>query len=406
MADIHAVTVPKWGIEMQEGTITAWRVDENAAVEKGHDLIDIETDKIINTLEAPFSGILCRRLVGEGETLKVGALLGVIAAAGTADADIDRFIATFKPADASFAFDDAPAPNSIGHTTLVAENSKPLAPATGEKVSVSPAASRRARELGVEVSRVTGTGRGGRVSTEDVERFAQQQAGPDAAGGSAAEFEAFPFSATRRTIARRLVEAKQQIPHYYLAMDVELDAALRRRQALIDGGAGPLSVNDLILHAAVQALQAVPDCNIHVVGEEVRRFRHVNLAFAVATDRGLMTPVIPRAETLALPALAKTARELGALARKGELNHAQVEHGTFTVSNLGMFGIAGFQAVINPPQGAILAVGAVCATLLPSGAGTRVAQVLRVNLSCDHRAIDGALGATWLNRFKEFIERP
>lgn len=390
MADIHALTVPKWGIEMQEGTITGWRVEENAPVTKGQELIDIETDKIVNTLEAPYTGVLRRRLVGEGDTLKVGALLGVIADGTAADADIDAFVATFRPADASFAFDDTVA-------------TAPSAP--GAKANVSPAAARRARELGVDISRVTGTGRGGRISSEDVEKFAAGQEGAAAPAAVGVEFDVIPFSATRRTIARRLVEAKQQIPHFYLAIEVEMDAALEKRRQLLAAGTG-VSINDLVLHAAARALQAVPDCNIHVVGEEVRRFRHVNLAFAVATDRGLMTPVIPHAETLSLPELAAAARELGLRARNGELTREQVEGGTFTVSNLGMAGITEFLAVINPPQGGILAVGSVRPQLVPDGQGSRVAQVMKATLSCDHRAVDGALGATWLKQFKDFLQTP
>jgi pyruvate dehydrogenase E2 component (dihydrolipoamide acetyltransferase) len=391
VADIHAVTVPKWGIEMQEGTITGWRVNENAEVEKGQELIDIETDKIVNTLEAPFSGVLRRRLVNEGDTLKVGALLGVIADAAAAEVAIDAFVAVFKPADASFAFDDVP----VAAAT----------PAIAEKVSVSPAAARRARELGVNFTRVTGTGRGGRISTEDVERFACEQGSGAAAVAGGDAYESIPLSTTRRTIARRLVEAKQQIPHFYLGIEVEMEAALDKRRQLEAAGT-KISVNDLILHTVVQALRAMPDCNIHVVGEEVRRFRHVNLAFAVATDRGLMTPVIPRADTLSLADLARTARELATRARAGELTREQVEHGTFTVSNLGMQGITEFLAVINPPQGGILAVGAVRPVLVPDGAGTRITQMMKVMLSCDHRAIDGALGAAWLKQFKGILQTP
>lgn len=388
MADIHALTVPKWGIEMQEGTVTGWRAEENAPVTKGQELIDIETDKIVNTLEAPYSGVLRRRLVEEGDTLKVGALLGVIADGATTDADIDAFVAAFKPADASFAFDDAVAA---------------AAPAPAGKANVSPAAARRAKELGVDVARVTGTGRGGRISSEDVEKFAAGQGG--AAAPADLSCDVIPFSATRRTIARRLVESKQQIPHFYLSIEVEMDAALEKRRLLQAAGTR-VSINDLVLHASARALQAVPDCNIHVTDGEVRRFRHVNLAFAVATDRGLMTPVIARAETLSLPELAAATRQLGLRARAGELTREQVEQGTFTVSNLGMAGITEFVAVINPPQGGILAVGSLRPQLVPDGPGTRVAQVMKVTLSCDHRAIDGALGAAWLKQFRDSLQAP
>lgn len=400
MSDIYPVTVPKWGIEMQEGTIVGWYASEGDAVSKGKDLVDIETDKIVNTMEAPADGVFARRLVEEGDTLKVGELLGVIAPAGTDAGAIDAFIANFKPADASFGYDE--------EEPAVAERTPasppPAAAATqeaGAKPRVSPAAARRARELGVDLGQVQGTGRGGRISSEDVETYA---AGRDtAAAAPAAAFETLPMSATRKTIAKRLLEAKQQIPHFYLTMDINMEAALARRASLNSSGAA-VSVNDVIARGVVLALQAHKDVNIHVVGDDIRRFSDVNLAIAVATERGLMTPVIHGAQTMSLSDLAQQVRVLADKARSANLAREDVEGGSFTLSNLGMYGLSEFAAVINPPQGAILAVGACSERVIMRDGRPETARFLRATLSCDHRAIDGVLGAQFLATLKSVLE--
>ncbi|MEX2523451.1 MAG: dihydrolipoamide acetyltransferase family protein [Gammaproteobacteria bacterium] len=407
MSNIYPVTVPKWGIEMQEGTIVEWHAEQGDSISKGNDLVDIETDKIVNTMEAPADGVFVRRLVDTGDTLKVGELLGVIAPEGTDDAAIDEFVSGFKPVDASFGYDDNE--NEATETPEAApEPEAPAEPAAGDggKPRVSPAAARLARELGVDVNRVKGTGRGGRISREDVEAFVADQGGEDAApADTKAAYESLPMSATRKTIAKRLVEAKQQIPHFYLTTDIAMNAALEKRAALKEGG-NAVSVNDVIARAVVLALQEHPDVNVHVVGEEIRRFADVNLAIAVATDKGLMTPVVQRAQTLSLTDLAQRSRELADKARGGELAREDVASGTFTLSNLGMFGLTEFAAVINPPQGAILAVGGCSERVVMKNDQPAVAQYLRATLSCDHRAIDGALGAQFLASLKSQLEQP
>ena len=223
--NIYPVTVPKWGIEMQEGTIVTWHLDEGQEVTKGAELVDIETDKIINTMETPASGILRKRIADEGDVLSVGALLGVIADAQTSDADIESFISNFKPADASFAMDEDDTGQAPAAPTAAAAESGPkeetsISAEPGAKVRVSPAAARRARELGVDVSLVTGTGRGGRISSEDVELYAEQNQAGESSDTSG--YSSQPLSSLRKTIARRLIEAKQQIPHFYLNTEVEM----------------------------------------------------------------------------------------------------------------------------------------------------------------------------------------
>lgn len=405
---VYPVTVPKWGIEMQEGTIIGWHASEGNEITRGDELIDIETDKIVNTLEAPISGVLRRRLVGEGETLQVGALLGVIAPADIDDHAIDEFIAGFKPADAAFSHDDRGTAAKSAQVEFAPQQTEPAAASeesAPKRVRVSPAAARRAKELGVDINRVKGAGRR-RISPEDVERYAQEHKGSQSTDSDSPLYEVLPLSATRKSIARRLVEAKQQIPHFYLSIDINMDAALDRQEEINTQCAQKVSVNDVVMRAAVLALQSVPDVNIHLVRDEIRRFRHINLAIAVATERGIITPVIHKAETLTLIELAKEAAELGERARSSSLTREEVESGTFTVSNLGMYGVSEFQAIINPPQGAILALGACEERIVPGADAIQEAKVMRTTLSCDHRAIDGVLGAQFLSKLKAILEQP
>ena len=273
-----------------------------------------------------------------------------------------------------------------------------------QRVRVSPAAAQRARELGVDISRVKSAGR--RISPQDVERYAQVHKVSEIVAAKSPVYEAHPLSATRKSIARKLVEAKQQIPHFYLSMDITMDAALDQRKAINAQGAQKVSVNDIVMRAAVLALQSVPDVNIHLVQDEIRQFRQVNLAMAVATGRGIITPVIHQAEALTIAELAQAAVALGERARDASLTRADLEGGTFTVSNLGMYGISEFQAIINPPQGAILALGSCEERIVAADEDFQKANVMRVTLSCDHRAIDGALGAQFLSKLKTILEDP
>ena len=383
---IFPITMPKWGIEMQQGTITEWHAAPGGALAKGAPLLDVETEKIVNSVEAPVAGTL-RRIVAEtGSTEAVGALIAVFADAAVSDAEIDAFIAGFKPADASFDHADAPA--------APAEAASAADAAADGEARISPIARRIAERLGVDITQVKGTGRNGRVSKEDVEAYA-------AAPGDGVVRE--KMTSMRATIARRLLESKQGIPHYRLAADVDLTALLARRAALRAAGT-EVSVNDLLVRACALTLVKHPAVNAQLQGDEVHKFPHADIAVAVATDGGLVTPIVRSADTKSAAQIGAETGDLAARARSGKLSREEITGGTFTLSNLGMFGIDRFDAIINPPQVAILAVGAGADRVIARGGSVVVAKVATLTLSCDHRVVDGAIGAQFLQALRQTIE--
>ena len=405
MADerIRALTMPKWGIEMQEGTVTAWHIEPGRRVEKGEPLLDVETEKIVNSVESPASGTLRIVLAGAGDTCKVGELVGVLAEPGVGDAEVDAFIRNFRPADTSFERDDSAGGKAPAATAAAAATAQPATPAApsedGDEPRVSPIARRLAEKLGIDPSRIVGTGRNGRVSKEDVEAYAAKLAAAPApapeATAAATPLRRERLTSMRATIARRLGESKQTIPHYRVSTDLDADALLARRRALADTGVR-VSVNDLLLEAVARALVRHPRVNAQFDGNEVLEFGQADVAVAVATDSGLITPVIRAADGKPVERLAAESRDLAARARAGKLTREEITGGTFTVSNLGMYGIKSFDAIINPPQVAILAVGAAEPRPVVRDGALAVGTRMTVTLSSDHRVVDGAAAAAFL----------
>jgi pyruvate dehydrogenase E2 component (dihydrolipoamide acetyltransferase) len=401
-ARIVAVVVPKWGLEMTEGTVSSWLKQPGDAVTRGEPLIEIESEKIVNSLDAPADGVLRRILLDAGNVAAVGSLIGVIADASASDDDIDRFIRDFLPPDSG----DAPAEPS---TVVAAAPSADAvtAPATTDTgaVRVSPPVRRLAESLGVSLAGVRGSGPNGRILQEDVERAARGGAQDGAAGGSApatasaaAETPRLePWSATRRAIAKRMQDAARDIPHFYLVTDVDASALLAQRERLRSGAEAP-SVNDLVVHAVARVLPRHPQVNALHSDEGARVFAHAHVAVAMATPDGVLAPVVPYADRLPLAALSAALRELRERVAQRKLGKTDLEGGSFTVSNLGMYGVREFTSIITPPQTASLAVGA----LRKEGA----AATLTLTLSCDHRALDGATGAAFLRDLKEELEKP
>ena len=416
---IVAVVVPKWGLEMTEGTVSSWLKQPGDAVTRGEPLIEIESEKIVNSLDAPADGVLRRILLDAGNVAAVGSLIGVIADASASDDDIDRFIRDFRPPDTGDAPAAAGPPTasaapalSVGATpaatTHTAPDATPDATPDAGAVRVSPPVRRLAESLGVSLTGLRGSGPNGRILQEDVERAAKggAAASGDASSGSAPATAPAagtetprlePWSATRRAIAKRMQDAARDIPHFYLVTDVDASALLAQRERLRSGAEAP-SVNDLVVHAVARVLPRHPQVNALHSDEGARVFAHAHVAVAMATPDGVLAPVVPYADRLPLAALSAALRELRERVAQRKLGKTDLEGGSFTVSNLGMYGVREFTSIITPPQTASLAVGA----LRKEGA----AATLTLTLSCDHRALDGATGAAFLRDLKEELEKP
>lgn len=407
--------MPKWGIEMTEGTLTQWSVREGQSVNKGDPLLEVETDKIVNTVESPAAGILRRIVAPAGEVRPVGALIAVLAEQSVSDEELATFIAGFRGASLRLADEAAGADGPV-----------PEPQAAPLEMRVSPVARRLADKLGLDIAKVPGSGRNGRISKEDVEAFATRTRSADhtaSAAGSArtgapavtpAELSApqsnrvtrRTMSATRATIARRLVESVQTIPHYHLQLDVDVGQAQRYRRELIGRSGARITLNDMLVRATALALVRHPLLNAHLEGQEILQYVHADIAVAVATDNGLMTPVVRAADLKSVPDIAREIAGLVERARRGSLTRADVTGGTFTISNLGMFAIHSFDAIINPPQVAILAVGAAHERVVVRAGASLIAQLITLTLSADHRVIDGAVGAAFLATLRDLVQVP
>ena len=388
MSDIYPIAVPKWGIEMVEGTVNIWNKQEGANVAKGDEVFEMESDKITNVWDSPVDGVLRRIIAQEGDAHPVGTLLGVITTGDVDDAAVDEFIAKFSGDSSEAAAEAEPAP------AAAASGRGPNDAYTRS----SPTVRKLADELGVDLNAVTGTGRRGRITEDDVRAAV---GGTDATGDNV---EIIPMSATRKTIARRLTQAKQEIPHYYLSVEWELDGLLAHRSALNASGGTRVSVNDLLVYCVSRALLAEPRVNINVVGDEIHQFKSANVAVAVATDDGLYPVTLRGVETMSPADIAEATAAAAERARSGTLSSEDLSGGSFTVSNLGMFGIDQFTAIVNPPMGAILALGAAKEQTVVENGEIKIATVLQATLSCDHRGIDGAVGAAFLAALNKEID--
>jgi pyruvate dehydrogenase E2 component (dihydrolipoamide acetyltransferase) len=384
MSKIYPIAVPKWGIEMVEGTINTWNKSEGDTIAKGDEVFEMESDKIVNVWDSPVDGVLRRVIAEEGDAHPVGALLGVIADAEVPDTDIDEFIA-------GYSGDEQPA-----EPQPEAARQPAATPGGDAYTRSSPTVRKLADELGVDLNNVEGTGRRGRITEDDVR---------GAAGGAAPseDVDIIPLSATRKTIAKRLAEAKQTIPHFYLTVEYEIDALLAHREKLNKSGDVRVSVNDLVIWCVGQALMKEPRVNVNLVGDDIHQFRQANVSVAIATDDGLYPATVRGIDGMSPAEIASATAALAEKAKTGKLVADDITGGSFTVSNLGMFGVSNFTAIVNPPMGAILALGKGEQRVVVRDGKQAVATVINATLSCDHRVIDGAVGAKFLQVLGEEI---
>jgi len=393
---------------MEEGRLLKWLKQEGDPVQEGDVLAEVETDKATMELVARGSGVLRARLLEEGQTAPVGAVIAVIAAP-------DEDISALLPEGARSAAAAATAPGEASARVLPAAEGAPATPGAsgGEapdgRLKASPLARRLAAEAGVELAAVRGSGPGGRIVKRDIE--AALRAAPAAARSAAAPppYEEVPLSQMRKTIARRLTQSLGPVPHFFLTVEVDMGRALALKDELnrrfADEGAR-VSVNDVLLKAVASALRRHPEINASWTETGIRRYRAVHLGVAVAVEDGLLTPVLRDADRKGILDISREVRELAARARERKLAPEEYTGSTFSVSNLGMFGIEEFTAVINPPEAAILAVGQVMEKPVAVDGQVVVRPRMRLTLSCDHRVIDGATGARFLATLKAMLEEP
>lgn len=411
------VTMPALSPTMTEGTVAKWLIAVGETVHSGEVIAEIETDKATMEVESIEDGVVAHILVEAGsENVAVGTVIAILAEAGEA---VDTISATPVTAAADEAPAETPAntpantPALVKETPAVAQTS---AAETSKRIFATPLARRIAANKGIALDGLTGSGPHGRILRRDVEaapaapavQITPASANVMASSAATGASELVANSQMRQVIASRLQQSKQQAPHFYVTVDCQIDTLLAARRALNEKAPDgvKISLNDLIIRAAAMALMAVPDANVAYEDTHTRRFQHADICMAVAIDGGLVTPVIWAAETMGLAALSQTTADLASRARQGQLRAAEYTGGSFTISNLGMFGVREFAAVINPPQGAILAVGAGEQRPVVVDGALTVATVMTVTLSADHRAIDGAVAAQWLQSFKGFVENP
>ncbi|AVG24436.1 dihydrolipoamide acetyltransferase, E2 component [Pontimonas salivibrio] len=423
-----------------EAVLSQWMMQEGSEVSVGDTLAEIETEKANVDYQAEEQGRLARVLVGPGDTVEVGAPIAVFAAPGDTDDDIDAALAAAgigqasggsEPSAAAPADEPAEAPTVDPQETpkgAPAEpspaQSGPVPPVPGGRIYASPLVRKRAREAGIDLSQVTGTGPGGRIVKKDLDAVAAS--GTAAQGTSApahsavaaptvpaaamvsgdAEYTDRPHSGMRKAIARRLTESKTTVPHFYVSADCRVEKLLAARTEMNEATGVKISVNDWVIKAVAKAMLDVPDANVIWREDALRYFNRVDIAIAVSVEGGLLTPVLRGVEAMGLTEINSQVNSLASKAREGRITQAEIEGGSFSISNLGMYGTDAFQAILNPPQSGILAVGAARDAAVVEQGSLVAGKIMTVNLSADHRAVDGALAAEWMKAFRHYIEHP
>ena len=419
MAEI--VRMPKLSDTMTEGVVAEWHKNVGDQVESGEVLAEIETDKATMEFESFQDGVLLHIGVDKGATAAVDSILAILGEAGE---DVSGLLAAEAEAPAAVAPDPVPAPAPAPAPAPVEAAPAPApapvaapapavapaakvaapAPAANGKIKASPLAARLAAERGIDLGRAAGTGDGGRIVKRDIEGYVPA---PAAAGLGAVESSTdFPVTQMRKTIARRLAESKFTAPHFYLKLSVDMGAAVEARQAINAQEGVKVSFNDMVVKAVSLALKKHPAVNSAWMDTHIRQNDHVHIGVAVAVEDGLLVPVVRHADRKSLTEIGAEVKDYAGKAREKKLQPSDWEGNTFTISNLGMFGIEDFTAIINPPDACILAVGGISDVPVVKDGAVVPGKVMKLTLSCDHRVVDGATGAAFLQEVKSLLEHP
>ena len=404
MAEI--IRMPKMSDTMTEGVIVSWLKQVGDDIKPGDILAEVETDKATMELENYVKGTLLHIGIPAGGSVPVDALIAIVGQKG------DDITALLNGAAAPAA------PAAKAEEVKTETVSTPVAAATlantssDSRVKASPLAKKIADEKGIDINSISGSGDGGRIVKRDVETYTPASKGaskstvvlPTVVGQES--FDEVPVSQMRKVIARRLGESKHTAPHFYLTMSINMDKAIEARKAMLEFSPVKISVNDIIIKAVAAALRKNPAANSSWLGDKIRYNHHINIGVAVAIEDGLIVPVVKFADSKSLSHISAEVKELADKAKNKKLQPSEFEGNTFTISNLGMFGIDEFTAIINPPDACILAVGAAKETVIVENGQMKIGQVMKVTLSCDHRVVDGAVGSAFLKTLKELLENP
>lgn len=418
MAEI--VYMPKLSDTMLEGVVAGWNKKVGDTVKEGEILAEIETDKATMEFESFYDGVLLHIGVETGKAAPVNSILAIIGQAGEDISGILASAGTTPVAVVEEKKEEAPKAATVPNPAPVATTpapkaeapkSTPLANNTNGRIFASPLAKKLAEEKGIDINAVGGTGEGGRIVKRDVDHYtpytpAERQ---PIASSSVAGVESFtdePVSQMRKTIARRLAESKFTAPHFYLTLDINMENAMASRKALNAIEGVKVSFNDMVIKAVAHALKQNPNVNSSWMGDFIRRNQHVHVGVAVAVEDGLLVPVVRFADTKGLLQISAEVREYAKKAKDKKLQPSDWEGNTFTISNLGMFGIESFTAIVNPPDSCILAIGGIKEVPVVKNGQIVPGNVMKVTLSCDHRVVDGATGAAFLQTFKQYMENP
>ena len=413
MAEI--VRMPKLSDTMTEGVVAEWHKKVGDQVEAGDILAEIETDKATMEFESFQDGVLLHIGVEKGDAAPVDSILAILGEKGE---DVSALLEQEKSAAPAAKQEEPVAEKPVAQPETSAATSAEAAPAmsgNGQSVSsttpdgrvkASPLARRLAEEKGYDIARIPGSGESGRIVKRDIENYQPAVSVASAGVQMGESYRDERVSQMRKTIARRLSESKFAAPHFYLTIDVDMGQAVQSREAINNSIEGKISFNDLVIKAASMALRQHPAVNASWMGDHIRYNEHVHMGVAVAVAEGLLVPVIRHADHLGLETIGTQVRELAGKAKDKKLQPQEMEGNTFTISNLGMFGIEEFTAIINPPDSCIMAVGTIREEPVVKNGELAVGKRMKVTLSCDHRVVDGATGAAFLNTFKNFMENP